>query len=99
MTKGIFWLIDGQLLCFKDDTYNHQRTWEALPREVTGGMPYNYYPRGRVEAKRDRAVIYLNHNICTESVIAVITHEFELSGVTTDVKIDGSKHYKCYLDE
>ena len=99
MVKGIFWLIHENLLTFKADTYNHQRVWAGLPRKTTGGLPYNYYPRGRVEVKRDKAVIYLNPNICTDSVIAAIKREFDLTGATVEVKADGSSHYKCYLDE
>lgn len=99
MRKGIFWYIDNKLLCFKDDIFNHKRTWGTLSRKVTGGLPYNHFPRGRVEIKRGKAVIYLNKNLCTETVIAEITKEFELTAITVEVKIDGSKHYSCYLDE
>jgi hypothetical protein len=83
----------------KDDTYNHKRAWATLPRKTTNGMPYNYYPRGRVEVKLNKAVIYLNPNICTESVIADIKLEFGLTDIVVEVRIDGSKHYKCYLDD
>jgi len=98
MEKGVFWLIENNLLCFKGDTFNHQRMWETLPRKTTGGKPYNYYPRGRVVTKRDKAVIYLNPNISNELVINDITREFNLTQTDVDVKMDGSKHYKCYLD-
>ena len=26
---------------------NHRRFWETLPHSLTGGTPYNYFPRGR----------------------------------------------------
>jgi len=69
MIRGIYWLIDGELLCFKDETFNHQRTWATLPGKIAGGVPYNHYPRGRVVIKNDKAVIYLNTHICAEAVI------------------------------
>lgn len=27
--------------------FNHRLTWEGLPKNVTHGKEYNYYPRGR----------------------------------------------------
>ena len=98
MIRGIFWLIDDELLCFKDETFNHQRTWATLPGRITGGVPYNHYPRGRVVIKTDKAVIYLNPHICTESVVDSIKREFGLTDAVVDIQIDGSKHYKCHLD-
>jgi len=99
MEKGIFWFIDDKLLCFKSDTFNHRRVWADLPRQTAGGFLFNHYPRGRVELKHDKAVIYLNPNICTEPVIEAIKQEFGLSCATVEVKVDGSKHYRCYLDD
>jgi len=99
MRNGIFWLIDEKLLCFKDGTFNHKRSWLELPNKITGGLPYNYYPRGRVEIKREKAVIYMNRHIYTEQVIIEIKREFELHTVEVVIKIDGSKHYRCCLDD
>jgi len=96
---GIFWRIDDKLLCFKNDIFNHRRVWEALPHKTTGGFAFDHYPRGRVTERRDKAIIYLNPHICTEPFIAAIKQEFGLTFATVDVKADGSKHYKCYLDE
>ena len=53
---------DGSGLNSKSgDNFNHRLTWEGLPKNVTHGKEYNYYPRGRVEIKGGKAVIYLNH--------------------------------------
>jgi len=56
MIKGIFWVIDDKLLCFKNDTYNHRRIWANLPRETTGGFAYDHYRRGRVDVQHDKAI-------------------------------------------
>ena len=41
---------DGSGLNSKSgDNFNHRLTWEGLPKNVTHGKEYNYYPRGRVE--------------------------------------------------
>ena len=42
------------------DNFNHKAEWEKLSKKITGGNPYNYYPRGRVEIKRGKATVYLN---------------------------------------
>ena len=43
---------DGSGLNSKSgDNFNHRLTWEGLPKNVTHGKEYNYYPRGRVEIK------------------------------------------------
>jgi len=41
----------------------------------------------------------LNPNVNTDPVIEEIKQEFGLSCSTVEVKVDGSKHYRCYLDE
>ena len=58
--RGLFWYVDGELFCFpvsgdEADTVsnNHRRFWETLPHSLTGGMPYNYFPRGRVELRHE----------------------------------------------
>ena len=59
-------LICRKVLCDKDglpletteftskngDNFNHKAEWERLPKKITGGKAYNYYPRGRVEIKQ-----------------------------------------------
>ena len=42
------------------DNFNHKVEWAKLPREVTEGHPYNYYPRGRVEIKKNKATVYFH---------------------------------------
>ena len=80
------------------DNFNHKIEWQRLDRIVTNGLPYNYYPRGRVEIKNGKASIYINPDINKENVIEEIIASFdlkrpnELRSVT--IKSDGSKHYQ-----
>lgn len=41
-------------------TYNHKETWKTLPKEITRGKPFDYYPRGRVEIASGKATIWMN---------------------------------------
>lgn len=104
--RGLFWYVDGQLLCFPvldDETNeinnNHQRFWGTLPRSLTRGKAYNEYPRGRVELRRRKAVVYLNPRLCAPEVYAQIRQAFSLSNVPVSFKADGSRHYFCAFDK
>ncbi|WP_251198350.1 hypothetical protein [Anaerotardibacter muris] len=79
------------------NTFNHKKLWEALS---LSSLPYNYYPRGRVDvANNGQAVIYLNPSINTESVVSQIKAAFGIEGEDFQVRDDHSEHYKCYLDD
>lgn len=106
--RGVFWLIDGKLLCFPFDksaeygvaksgnTYNHKLLWEYV-RPKGRSKPYNYYPRGRVEIDaKGRPVIYMSPHIGSEH-IPKIMEAFSLQGEPR-VIIDGSRHYRSHLD-
>lgn len=84
-------------------TYNHEKLWAQLPQKLTHGKPYNYYPRGRIQINHGKAIIYLNPNIATEEVKHFLIQEFNLTsknGINKIViNVDGSNHYKCYLDD
>lgn len=84
-------------------TYNHKLTWDEMPKELTGGKPFDYYPRGRVQIANNKAIIYLNPTINTDDAQAFIKETFELSkenGINKIVfKSDGSNHYKAYVSE
>ena len=71
-----------------------------MPRSVTGGTPYNYYLRGRVEVKQSKATVYLNPQLNREDVKAQIEKEFGLKGLScVCAKSDGSAHYRALADE
>ena len=109
LSRGVFWVIDDQLLAFpfSDDllsgvsqsgnTYNHKKLWPFI-KPKGDNNPYNYYPRGRVEIdNKNRAIIYLNPNI-SQDILPDIKIQF---GILSDpiIRYDYSNHYKCYLDE
>lgn len=82
---------DGSGLNSKSgDNFNHRLTWEGLPKNVTHGKEYNYYPRGRVEIKGGKAVIYLNPALNSEEMLAELTRLFGLDELDfVRVKNDG----------
>ena len=113
--KGLFWWTGETLICVQiscgeagnmpGDTgplagwNNHRRAWEKLPRAVTQGKPFDYYPRGRVELRRGRAWLFLSPHLCREDVVLQVRGAFGLGQMPVMLKADGSWHYRCYLDE
>ena len=84
-------------------TYNHELVWKLLPKSLTNGKPYNYYPRGRVEIRNGVAKIFLNGNINYQEIINFIKNEFNLNTHNGIKKVqvveDNSQHYLCYSDK
>ena len=105
--RGLFWYVDGELLCFpvsgdEADTVgnNHRRFWKTLPHSLTGGTPYNCFPRGRVELRHGKAVVYLYPSLCTPGIYARICHAFSLPDeMQVSFKADGSRHYRSIQEE
>lgn len=109
MKKGVFWLINGELLTFpfdrkypegtakSGDTYNHQNLWESV-RPKGCKKPFDYYPRGRVDiSNKGKAVIYISVHI-GEEFVTEIKSTFEISGDAI-IRYDHSRHYMCFLDK
>lgn len=85
-------------LCSKDGTnYNHKLLWEMLPKSLTANKPFDYYPRGRVEIRNEKAIVYLNPDINTAATQQFIVSQFglvESNGITSVRFVsDGSRHY------
>ena len=84
-------------------SFNHERTWGLLTKSETDNKPFNHYPRGRVEIKNGKAIIYCNQNIATDELKNWCADKFNLTnhnGIAKIlVKVDNSDHYKCYLDK
>ena len=105
--RGLFWYVDGELLCFpvsgaEVDTVgnNHRRFWKTLPHSLTGGMSYNYFPRGRGELRYGKALVYLHPTLCTPGIYARIRHAFSLPDeMQLSLKADGSRHYRSIQKE
>lgn len=108
-TRGVFWVIDDELLAFpfidydtqgvakSGNTYNHKKLWpDVKPKGCN--KPYNYYPRGRVDfSNKGKPIVYMNPNV-SDDLISDIKVEFGLREAPT-VRYDNSQHYKCYLDD
>ncbi len=106
--RGVFWLIDGELLTVpfdenatfgiakSGDNYNHRLLWDHVkPKKCN--KAFDYYPRGRVElSNKGKPVIYMSTNIGME----FIPKKMELFEINEEPKIhyDGSEHYKSYCD-
>ena len=102
-SNGFFAEIPEFNLLAKSGTeFNHQSTWSTLSKRKTDNKPYNYYPRGRVEIRNSKAVIYANGNIADEKLLKWAIYEFNLTkenGIEkVEIKVDMSNHYLCYLD-
>ena len=109
LSRGVFWVVDGELLAFpfyenatsgiakSGNTYNHKKLWSEI--QPSGKrVPYNYYPRGRVDiSNKGKAIIYMNPNI-DDSIVSQIKIEFGITETPT-IRYDYSDHYKCYLDD
>lgn len=109
MSRGIFWIVDDELLAFpyidtaaegiskSGNTFNHKKLWESI-RPKRNNKPYNYYPRGRVDiSNKGKPIIYMNPNI-DDSYIPHIRVQFGLL-MEPEIRYDHSEHYKCYMDE
>ena len=83
------------------ENFNHKAEWAKLPRSVTGGHDFDYYPRGRVEIKNGKATLWIPPSL--ESAVEVIKTEFGLtfSDVDFEYKLDHSLHYdpKCERED
>ena len=109
MKQGVFWLIDNKLLAIpfnkskypdgiakSGDTYNPEKLWKYV-KPQNCNKPYNYYPRGRVVKRtKNKAIVYMNPNI-SNGFIPNIKDAFKIKDEPI-VKLDYSKHYKCFLD-
>ena len=107
-SRGVFWDVDGELLAFpffedseygvadSGNTYNHKKLWPYIKPKGCN-KSYNYYPRGRVDfTNKGEPIIYMNPNI-SEEMIPKIKVAFGLR-TAPKIHVDGSDHYKCYLD-
>ncbi len=90
------------------NNFNHKAEWGKFPKSITRGQPYNYYPRGRVEIKNNKAKVYLNPIlICHDQYakkprypVSLIEKEFGLGlkTISADLIPDNSKHYGYLIE-
>jgi len=88
----------------KDNTsVTHKNSWKDFVsnNKELRNRPWNYFPRGRVEIKNNRANIFINPNILQcPNFEKIIKNAFNLNhpGLSIKIHIDNSSHYNCYSD-
>lgn len=78
--------------------FTHKVEWERLPSQITQGKPYNYFPRGRVEYRKGKVIVFCHPTLTQDKYREMITTEFELqksAGLPIVFKADGSYHYQA----
>lgn len=94
--------ISPQLSSKNTANYNHKNLWNSLSSKTTHNLPFNHYPRGRVEIHNGIATIYCSPYIATDELKTWIINKFNLTSHNGIKKVrmiaDGSEHYHCYLD-
>ncbi|MCM1507682.1 MAG: hypothetical protein NC177_11190 [Ruminococcus flavefaciens] len=82
--------------------YNHKKLWESLPKKITAGKPFDFYPRGRIEIRNTKAFVYHSPHIPQDVLKKWVAEKFNLTESNGIRKIrliaDGSNHYRCWLD-
>ena len=85
----------------KGDAFTHRKTWAMLTekRRDLRRYDWNYFPRGRVEIRRGKAVIFMNPCILScENFQEKLVERFHLEGVKMRIAADCSWHYHCHGD-
>lgn len=104
--KGPFWLIceidsvgnispEKLLSCsveLSKITPSHKDIWDSCRGNIK--KPWNYYPRGRVEVKKDKAIVYANPH-CFEyaDLSEQLRIAYNLGALLLELKADNSVHY------
>ena len=87
--QGVFWVIDGKLIYIKEapgiPKKHHKKVWESLPTDITHGKSYNFYPMGRVDLRYNKATIYLQPAIHTDSIKKQVVEESNLENVVYQI--------------
>lgn len=93
---------DGELNRSRINRKNqtHEQTWNRFKSEYGTNLPYNYYPRGRVEVYKGVAYININSLLNTPKIINDILREYQISELEYHVfaidELQGS-HYDFEL--
>lgn len=60
-------------------------------------FPWDYFPRGRVEIRNNKAIIFINPNIIICDLYKQrIIKEFHSESIEVKVIVDNSAHYHCH---
>ena len=112
--KGLFWWTGERLLCVQfpcgadgntlgaaaplADWNNHRRAWARLPRTSHRGKPLITTPEAGGIAAGASLFVSLPSSVQGGSG-AASQRRFGLDQLPVLLKADGSRHYRCYLDE
>lgn len=86
----------------RGDAFTHKKTWAMLTekRRELRRYAWNYFPRGRVEIRHGKAVIFMNPGILScENFQEKLVKRFHLEGMKVRVLADCSAHYHCHGDD
>ena len=73
------------------------RIWRNLPRKITKGKEFDYFPRGRVEKRNGKYYIFINPLLNIFNIVSEIFRRFDIcADDIIYVKVDGFKHYEAY---
>lgn len=110
MLKGPFWIISDSFceecnmisfpVPFDDkNTPSHKEVW----KDVCGNnksKAWNYYPRGRVEIRRNKAIVFANPMCFKYSGFEIeLRRNFDLKEINIVFKFDNSHHYQNLISE
>lgn len=81
-------------------TPSHRETWSILD-DRDRDKPWNYYPRGRVEIRGGKALVFLNPFLFSCSELQnMLRSTFDIEGAMPIVfKADNSHHYRCAAND
>ena len=83
-------------------SFNHKKTWRTLPKALTDGKTFDWYPRGRVELRNGVAYLYCNPCLCTDALKrwAAETYGLTAQNGVKELRLmpDHSAHYRCAAD-
>ena len=80
----------------------HKASWTTVTagRKDLRKVPWDQFPRGRVEIAHGRALVFMNPQIlnCAD-YLERIKETFQIGCLDVRVKIDNSAHYQCRIVE
>ena len=97
-------LEEVELSSKRGSNFNHKAEWERKAKDIRfnfGKLPYNYFPRGRVEINKSRIKIFASPIIVGNiSAQNSVVEGFCIEDKKDEIqwKADNSKHYQ-YIDE
>lgn len=79
--------------CDFGNEYEILKAWIQFPDSVKKFKPYNYYPRGKVDFKKGKAIITINPVLDKLEIIDLIIKEFNIGWVKRIFTVDNSSKY------